>query len=364
MTLLSNLLLFTPGHSGFSSYVRRVMPAIPGYRLFLNAGDGVECRQDDVLPEQWTTSRWLSLLQRLSLTQHGVNVRAVLSRESIPINTLQVIYSPYCDFLFALPEVPQVITCHDLTPLYFSNSRKAMLRYRYWTPRHLQRATKAIAISRFVADQMMSLGIPASKLEVIPNGITIARAAIKHHGNLDLVMLARHDPNKNVLSILRGFARLLERSPDWPGRLVVVGREGRQTPALHRFLSGWAHAGKVVMLQKVTESDLLRLLRSSLALVSSSRMEGFDYPVLEAKAEGLPTLISDIPVHREFHQGSSLFFHPDVPEDEFADLVLHLALDKDSWKQLSAAGHQLASRLALTQQQAEILSLLNQVTSP
>jgi glycosyltransferase involved in cell wall biosynthesis len=76
--------------------------------------------------------------------------------------------------------------------------------------------------------------------------------------------------------------------------------------------------------------------------------------VLEAKAEGLPTLLSDIPVHREFHQASSLFFPVD---DDGAVLASHLQTlldDRLAWRQLSQAGYALAQQLTLGRQQAQI----------
>ena len=69
-------------------------------------------------------------------------------------------------------------------------------------------------------------------------------------------------------------------------------------------------------------SSCWNICASSLALLSASTEEGFDYPVLEAKAEGTPTLISDIPVHREFHQDSSLFFPVDDDGVALADHVM------------------------------------------
>ena len=97
---------------------------------------------------------------------------------------------------------------------------------------------------------------------------------------------------------------------------------------------------------------LLQTLRGSLALMSSSLDEGFDYPVLEAKAEGLPTLISSIPVHQEFHQKSSLFFPADDDGTELTEQLSTLLKDRASWKQLSAAGRDLAQSLSI-QRQAE-----------
>ena len=104
----------------------------------------------------------------------------------------------------------------------------------------------------------------------------------------------------------------------------------------------------------------MRLLRSSFALISASTEEGFDYPVLEAKAEGIPTLISDIPVHREFHAASSLFF---PVHDDGSQLALHLIdlmVDLSLWKDLSKGGSRLAKQLNLQIQTTMIYIYLTQ----
>ena len=102
-------------------------------------------------------------------------------------------------------------------------------------------------------------------------------------------------------------------------------------------------------------------LRSSLALLSASTEEGFDYPVLEAKAEGIPTLISDIPVHREFHQDSSLFFPVDDDGSTMAEHVMSCLQDRDLWPQLSCAGFALAQKLSVQAQVESIESQFSQL---
>lgn len=354
MTLLSNLLLYSPGHSGFSSYVHRVMPGIPGHQLVLADQGGAECRDDHWLPQQGPASRRLALLHRLSLTQHGVDVKGALKKIGLRVEDLGGIYSPYCDALLALPQVPQVITCHDLTPLYISNSRKASLRHRYWTPRHLNQAKCIIAISHFVADQLVDFGVPASKIEVIYNGIAIEREPITEPASQDLLMLARHDRNKNVAMVVRVFGELLERKPQWQGCLVVVGRRGRQTPEVRKAVEQLPKPERVVLLDGVSGTELVQLLRGSLALVSASIMEGFDYPVMEAKAEGLPTIISDIPVHRELHRDSSLFFDIGSGLDSLAVAIFRLVENDYLWKQLSASGRKLAVSWSIVDQRSKI----------
>jgi glycosyltransferase involved in cell wall biosynthesis len=87
-------------------------------------------------------------------------------------------------------------------------------------------------------------------------------------------------------------------------------------------------------------------------------MEGFDYPVLEANAEGLPTLLSDIPVHREFYSESSEFFEAENDPFYLVDSIIKLASDRLYWSKLSIAGHNVCKELTLKRQQTSILQFL------
>ena len=359
LTILTNLLPYVPGYTGFSSYVRRVMPDLPGLRLVVSADNRAICRNDDWLPERPPTSRWLALLHQLSFTQHGVDSEAALRQAGVGITDLQVVYSPYCDALLRWRGVPQVITCHDLTPLFYPNSRRAALRYRFWTPLHLKKASGVIAISRFVADQLVNFGVPASKIEVIPNGIEIQGEPIKDPVSADLIVIARHDWNKNVLFVAKAFARLLELQPAWPGCLVIVGKPGSETKSLIRLAKQLSHSHRIILADKLSSRDLTARMRSSLALISASRMEGFDYSILEAQAEGLPTLVSDIPVHREFHGEASIFFDLDQEPSVLAKKIVYLSNHRNHWQFFSCAGSNNCERLSLDQQRLSISSFIS-----
>ena len=73
LTQLINLLSWQPGHSGFGSYVQRVIPRILGIRLQLNIHG-----EAGLIPfDQWTSQApphaWavMRLLQRNATVQHG-----------------------------------------------------------------------------------------------------------------------------------------------------------------------------------------------------------------------------------------------------------------------------------------------------
>ena len=355
-----NLLLYRPGHSGFSRYVERVVPHLKGHRLWLCDEDlSGASRVDANIPQDLPASRLQRLLLGLSLSQHGVDVRRRLSRSEWA--RVEAVYSPFLDYLFCCPRLPQLITCHDLTPLVYPGSRRAYLRYRLWTPVHLHRATHVIAISCFVADQLLRLGVPHGKITVVHNGIECSNSPLLRSASFDWLVLARHDRNKNVAQVIRAYARFLASRPDWPGLLRVVGRNGRQTVRLRRLVGELGLRNKVELIPFVEQCRLQQYMRGAFALISTSLMEGFDYPVLEAQAEGLPTLVSDIPVHRELYGGSSLFFEAGDEPGSLARAMLDLAVDASLWRELSFAGHRRAMQLSLEEQVSGIKALMNQI---
>ena len=330
------------------------IPGIPGTRLQLDAHG-----KASLVPfDQWAphapplaSGLLMRLLQRNAVVQHGQRLGSLVHRADL---CPEVIYSPFFDALLVFPQIPQLITCHDLTPLSYPNSRKAWLKYRLWQPRHLACATRVVAISQHVADQLIAFGVSSDRLVVVPNGIAVERPPVLTPASEDLLVISRHDANKNLLGLLRALATAQRFLPQWRGVLRIVGRgvvESTELQALRRALP---RPEGLELIQELNPVELLATLRSSLALVSASLEEGFDYPVLEAKAEGIPTLLSQIPVHVEFHAGSSLFFPPVGGEEAFASSLSRLLTDSRLWGDLSASGRELALSLSVTRQQRSL----------
>ena len=136
--------------------------------------------------------------------------------------------------------------------------------------------------------------------------------------------LARHDVNKNLPALFRGIDQLQRHWPQWSGTLRIIGRGGPQSPMVHRLHKCLPRPEQVELIDALPQGELVAVVRASMALLSASTEEGFDYPVLEAKAEGIPTLITDIPVHREFHSGSSCSFPLMTTADLWHALVIDL----------------------------------------
>lgn len=70
----------------------------------------------------------------------------------------------------------------------------------------------------------------------------------------------------------------------------------------------------------IPRADVYGLMRGALAIVNPSLFEGWSTPVEEARALGVPILLSDIPVHREQAGGTAMYFDPHSA-DSAADAI-------------------------------------------
>jgi glycosyltransferase involved in cell wall biosynthesis len=80
-------------------------------------------------------------------------------------------------------------------------------------------------------------------------------------------------------------------------------------------------AGVFRFLRFIPRADVYALMRGSIAVVNPSLFEGWSTTVEEAKAIGVPLVLSDIPVHREQTAGAADYFDPQSPQDAAAALA-------------------------------------------
>ena len=90
-------------------------------------------------------------------------------------------------------------------------------------------------------------------------------------------------------------------------------------------------------------------------------MEGFDYPLLEAQARGIPTLASSIPVHQELHQNTSLFFELGDSGKSLGLQLSRLVTEQKLWEELSLAGVAHAKSYSLKRQITSIKNILEEL---
>ena len=366
MKSLINLLSWQPGFSGFDTFIKNVIPLLPGEKLQINSEGIVEAfHEDKWLPLSPAKAKnlYLNVLQRFSLLQFGVDINQILINKKLLLRDYDVIYSPFFDSLLGVMNIPLLITCPDLTPLRSPISYRSYLRYKYFQPIHLSLATKITTYSHYVSDQLIDIGFNSKNLEVIPCGINTKRKKVEKPFSEDLLVIARHDTNKNLLFLLECFTEFQKQKPSWMGTLRIIGKFGKQTFLMKKLIKKLPKPNQIKLIESLDYNKLVDFIRSSYALISASKEEGFDYPILEAKAEGIPTLISDIKVHREFHENTSLFFSIDNGPLPFCFMLNSILKDNSLWSELSSSGYKLAQEMTVKKQADHILNTLNNLGS-
>lgn len=244
-----------------------------------------------------------------------------------------VLYSP--DFT-APPahRVPRIVTVHDLAFMTHPEHTTAALEsyLSQVVPRQVARADAVAVVSNATRrDVIERLGVPADRVVVVRNGIegrffgapALNALARKELGVPDrfLLMVGTIEPRKNHLNVLRAIDTIpmADRLP-----LVIAGRPGwghEQTLALARRMET---AGKVRLLDFVSEAALPSLYATAEVVLYPSWTEGFGLPILEAFASGTPVITGTAPALREVAGDFATFVDPADPAAIAAAIERHV----------------------------------------
>lgn len=159
-------------------------------------------------------------------------------------------------------------------------------------------------------------------------------------------------PHKNLDTLLRAFARLIDRPELSQTRLILVGDYSSdsfytcysQLAQLTREL-GIAH--RTTFAGYVSDSDLADLYRSARALVLPSFEEGFGLPVVEAMACGTPVVASTGGSLPEIVGGAGRLFDPGSAAD-LSQALASVLRDEHLRTEMVRLGFERASRFTWT----------------
>jgi glycosyltransferase involved in cell wall biosynthesis len=122
-----------------------------------------------------------------------------------------------------------------------------------------------------------------------------------------LVAVGTVEPRKNYPFLINFWKQGVKDDIPLP-TLIIIGRKGWKSKRTIRRLKA-ADRQHLHWLFDCCDGALDSLYGGCSGLVSASLAEGFDLPAMEIRQRyGKPLILSDIPVHREFHGGVAYFF--------------------------------------------------------
>ncbi len=290
--------------------------------------------------------------------------RIVWEQVSLPRLTrqqrLDVLHSPHYTLPFAA-SCATVVTFHDLTFFVCPETHLLYKRVFFQTmiPQSARRADALIAISQSTrADILRILRTPPDKVVAIPYGvaplfqpITDARALDAFCREHDMprpfvLYVGNLEPRKNLTTLVRAFARLVERGA--PHTLVLAGARGWKDDEIFATVRELGLGARVRFPGFFEQEQLPALYSAADAFVYPALYEGFGLPVLEALACGAPVITSNVSSLPEIVGDAGILVNPrDVAE--LADALHVVITDRARRESLARAGLAQAKRFSWSQ---------------
>lgn len=245
---------------------------------------------------------------------------------------------------FAIPpaSAPLVVTIHDLAFLDRPDdfTARGMRLFRRGLELALRDASLVLVPSEATRRDCLTAGFDDAKVTIVPWGVdavildsAFIEATLRRYGVSGRYVLwtGTLEPRKNLLRLLEAFASI-----DTDARLVLAGPKGWGSDDV----SGHRDE-RVLPIGFVPPGALTALYAGASAFCYPSFKEGFGLPVLEAMAQGVPTITSRGTSTEEVGGDAVLLVDPH-DTSSIADAIQRVLDDDSLAGRLRAAGSQRA----------------------
>lgn len=265
-------------------YVRRATTAIEDWK---KRNPGLAMSPDDILVLSGSAWNDAARTAVARARQVGIPV-GVIIYDLIPVDRPEF-FAPRAAAVFQ-EWIEQVTQLAD-----FSLSISQATRDRMWHFARQQHPQRAWSPEQF---RSFRLGSNIDTRWVGGRFRSDLKTAFDGPGSRTYLTVATIEPRKNHAWLLDAWDDLWRTHPSL--RWCIVGRIGWLCEDLVSRIRNHPRFGQnLFMYNDLSESELSFCYRHARAFLFASQAEGFGLPIVEALTHGLPTFVSDIPVHRE-----------------------------------------------------------------
>lgn len=241
-----------------------------------------------------------------------------------------------------------VLTIHDL--IRYSHREIATLRryllWRVWCKANIKRATKIIAVSEHVKqDILREFPVDPDSIRVILNGVdrrfspTSGTQGVREKYNLPeryVLFVGSTGLNKNLKRAIDAM-NLVRTKHNLDHQFIVAGLPGNDDATLRKHVSSNNLQDTVRFLGYVDDDDLQHLYGNAKLFLFPSLMEGFGIPPLEAMRCGIPVVAAKISCLPEVLGDAAIWVDP-LSVDSIAEGIATGLLDENIRSRMTSSG--------------------------
>ena len=196
------------------------------------------------------------------------------------------------------------------------------------TLKNLSRAQKIIVPTKFLRNDLISLGLNGEKIAVVRHGIDHShfyQHPAEERDIIEIKPFAIKPPyilypsrisgaGKKHIELINAFGIFKERTAS-PHRLVLAGQEDAFAEEVHKAAYASKYASDIFITGFFPREGLVRLYGRADACVFPSVQEGAGLPLIEAMASGVPVACSSAGALPETAGGNAMLFDSDSIEE-------------------------------------------------
>lgn len=222
--------------------------------------------------------------------------------------------------------IPTLVTVYDLIPLrerQLLHSWRLDHRIVYGRYiRQIEGAARIVAISRATATDLQNyLRIEPDRIDIVYPAVALPeKLGRSEPPEPTFLVVGALDAHKQPELALRAFAIFRTR---WgAGTLRYIGpSDPSQARRLHQLAADLGVSNFIVTDGRIPDEDLEKAYAGATALLSTSKIEGFGLPPVEAVLRGVPVIAVKTPAATETLEGAAAIVLPDA--EAIADAMAH-----------------------------------------
>lgn len=298
------------------------------------------------LLKRWIDKNKINNILHYSPTQHGVTIK----------------------------KIKQIITIHDLMPLYFPKGRvQQYIYYKYYLKRVIDNSEVIVTCSKNTKNDIIKeYNVNEDKIKVIYNGFDMPREEINKNESKKYIenkygiknyifMMGIHYDYKNLHSVIKAFNLMKDKIDN--DIVIAGGYKNSYGQKLKKLVRDNKLEARVKFLGYVSDEDKHKLYQSAKLFIYPSKYEGFGLPVLEAMGNHTIVACSNTSSLPEIVGDAAFMFNPNSLEEIQQTIYNILSLNDNEYRAYIDKGLEQAKMFSWDKCCKEIEEVIRSVKS-